>query len=174
MSKNFFHPFFQEKITFLAWLWRCSDYYSTHNNFVEQIHTRIYMWQYFTMNIFRSKKLTKILPYLTARYTIFCTRWLRPPHDDCTVWVQWFSSIYTDKTLICNVRNNRMLLMTSELTSSFAGLAGKWKTCYISITYFLAHLSHWLMVSYCDCWIPWRWSFCVHFINSLSTSVLCW
>ena len=45
------------------------------------------------MNIFRSNKLTKILPLLTAIYTILRTRRLQPPRDDCAVRVQWFSSV---------------------------------------------------------------------------------
>ena len=36
---------------------------------------------------------TKILPLLTARYSILCTRRLQPPRDDCAVRVQWFSSV---------------------------------------------------------------------------------
>ena len=47
------------------------------------------------MNIFRSKIFTKILPFLTARYTILCTRRLQPPRDDCAGQVQWFSSVMT-------------------------------------------------------------------------------
>ena len=39
------------------------------------------------MNIFRSKKLTKF-------YTILSTCRLQPPHDDCAVRVQWFSSLH--------------------------------------------------------------------------------
>ena len=46
------------------------------------------------MNIFRSKKLTEILPLLTARYSFLCTRRLQPPHDDYAVRIQWFSSVY--------------------------------------------------------------------------------
>ena len=42
ISKSLFHPLFQEKITFLALLWRCSTYHSTHKNFVNQIHGWIY------------------------------------------------------------------------------------------------------------------------------------
>ena len=38
--------------------------------------------------------LTKIFPFLTAMYTILCTRWLQPTLDDCAVRVQWFSSVY--------------------------------------------------------------------------------
>ena len=49
------------------------------------------------MNIFRSKKLTKILPLLTARYSILCTRRLQPPRDDSAVRVQWFSSVMHTK-----------------------------------------------------------------------------
>ena len=37
--------------------------------------------------------MTKILPFLKARFTIVCTRRLQPPHNDCTVRVQWFSSV---------------------------------------------------------------------------------
>ena len=37
--------------------------------------------------------LAKILPFLTARYIIVCTRQLHPLRDDCTVRVQWFSSV---------------------------------------------------------------------------------
>ena len=37
------------------------------------------------MDIFRSKKMTKLLPLLTARFTILCTRRLQPPRDDCAV-----------------------------------------------------------------------------------------
>ena len=47
------------------------------------------------MNTFRSKKLNKILPFLTAMYTILCTRRLQPPCHDCAVRVQWFSSART-------------------------------------------------------------------------------
>ena len=45
------------------------------------------------MNIFRSKILTKILPFLTARYTILCTCRLQPTRDDFAAQVQWFSSV---------------------------------------------------------------------------------
>ena len=45
------------------------------------------------MNIFRSEKMTKTLPLLTARFSILCTRRLQPPRDDCAVRVQWFSSV---------------------------------------------------------------------------------
>ena len=93
ISKNFFHHLFQgKKSHFLAWLWRYSDYHSTHKNFVKQMHSWIYKWQQFVMNILRSKILTKTYPFLTARYPIFCTCWLQPPGDDCAVRVQWFSS----------------------------------------------------------------------------------
>ena len=37
--------------------------------------------------------MTKILPLLTAMYSILCTRRLQPPRDDCPVRVQWFSSV---------------------------------------------------------------------------------
>ena len=37
--------------------------------------------------------MTKILPLLTPRYSILCTRRLQPPRDDCAVRVQWFSSV---------------------------------------------------------------------------------
>ena len=47
------------------------------------------------MNIFRRKILIKISPLLSARYTILFTHRLQPPHDDCAVLVQWFSSMYT-------------------------------------------------------------------------------
>ena len=47
------------------------------------------------MNIFRSKTLNKILPFLTARCIILCARRLQPPRDDCAVRVQWFSSVGT-------------------------------------------------------------------------------
>ena len=45
------------------------------------------------MNIFRSKKVTKILPFLTARYTFLCTRRLQPPCNDFAVGVQWISCV---------------------------------------------------------------------------------
>ena len=51
------------------------------------------------MNIFRSKILTKILPFLTARYTMLCPRWLQPPRDDCAVRGQWFSSVYIQQKI---------------------------------------------------------------------------
>ena len=38
--------------------------------------------------------MTKILPFLTARYTILCTRRLQPPRDDGAVQVQWFSDVF--------------------------------------------------------------------------------
>ena len=43
--------------------------------------------------IFSGVKLTKILPLLTAMYSILCTRRLQPPRDDCPVREQWFSSV---------------------------------------------------------------------------------
>ena len=52
------------------------------------------------MNIFRSKKLTKIVPLLTARYTFLCTRRLQPPRDDCAVREQWFFIV---KNRYCNL-----------------------------------------------------------------------
>ena len=55
------------------------------------------------MNIFRSKILTKILPFLTARYTILCTPRLQPPLDDCAVQVQWFSSLLNNAGLVCDI-----------------------------------------------------------------------
>ena len=45
------------------------------------------------MNIFRSKILTKLLLIKKARNTILFTRWLQPLRDDCTFWVQKFSSV---------------------------------------------------------------------------------
>ena len=36
---------------------------------------------------------TKILPFLSARYTILCTWRLQPTCDDCSVRVQWLSSV---------------------------------------------------------------------------------
>ena len=37
--------------------------------------------------------MTKILPFLTARYTILCNCRLQQPCDDDAVLVQWFSSM---------------------------------------------------------------------------------
>ena len=51
------------------------------------------------MNIFRSKILTKIVPLLTARYTILCTRRLQPTRDDCAVRVQWFSCVLYERRI---------------------------------------------------------------------------
>ena len=52
-------------------------------------------------NYFRSKILTKILTFSTARYTILCTCRLQPPSDDCAVRVQWFSSVdYVDASFL--------------------------------------------------------------------------
>ena len=47
------------------------------------------------MNNFGSKIFTNILPFLTAMYTILCTRRLQPPRDDCAGRVQWFYSMMT-------------------------------------------------------------------------------
>ena len=50
--------------------------------------TKILLSRYtagFISDVFRSKKLTKILPFLTARYTILCTHRLQPQCDDCAV-----------------------------------------------------------------------------------------
>ena len=54
------------------------------------------------------KKMTKILPFLTARYTILCTRRLQPPRDDCAVRAQWFSSVVVG-ILTCMSRINFLL-----------------------------------------------------------------
>ena len=62
------------------------------------------------MNIFRSKKLTKILPLITARYTILCTHRLQLPHDDCAARVQWFSSVYISLCKTCDPRGGADLL----------------------------------------------------------------
>ena len=48
------------------------------------------------MNICRSNILTKLLTFVIAGYTILCTRRLQPQRDDCTVRVQWFSSMIND------------------------------------------------------------------------------
>ena len=55
------------------------------------------------MNNFRSKILTKILPFLTARYTILCTRRLQPPRDECSVRVQYSLACYSwpSYTMVC-------------------------------------------------------------------------
>ena len=45
-------------------------------------------------NIFRSKILTKIFPFLTARCTILCPLRLQPTCNDCFIPVQWFSSVF--------------------------------------------------------------------------------
>ena len=37
--------------------------------------------------------MTKLLPLLTARYTILFTRRLQPPRDNFAVRVQWLSSV---------------------------------------------------------------------------------
>ena len=37
--------------------------------------------------------MTKILPLLTAMYTIMCSRRLQSPRDNCAVRVQWLSSV---------------------------------------------------------------------------------
>ena len=57
----FFHPLFLKKSHFKSYLWRCSDYHSTHTHvsLVKKIHNCIYK----ATNIFRSKILTKILPF---------------------------------------------------------------------------------------------------------------
>ena len=55
------------------------------------------------MNIFTSKKLNKILPLLTARYSILCTRRLQPPRDGCAVRVQWFSSVNLKSSMVIQV-----------------------------------------------------------------------
>ena len=44
------------------------------------------------INMLIGKKLTNIIPFLTARNTILCTRRLQSPLDDCTVRVQRFST----------------------------------------------------------------------------------
>ena len=62
------------------------------------------------MNIFRSKKLTKILPLITARYTILCTHRLQPPRDDSAARVQWFSSVYISLCKTCDPRGGADLL----------------------------------------------------------------
>ena len=57
------------------------------------------------MNIFKRNILTIILPFLTAWYTILYTRRLQPTRDDCTVRVQWFSSVtYAAIYLACDHR----------------------------------------------------------------------
>ena len=48
-----------------------------------------------------SKTLNKIVPFLTARYIIQCTRRLQPTRDDCAVRVHWLSSVSTAANLIC-------------------------------------------------------------------------
>ena len=60
--------------------------------FVKEIHS----WIYSDINsgwIFSELKMTKILPFLTARYTTLCTGWLQPSRDDWAVRVQWFFSV---------------------------------------------------------------------------------
>ena len=49
----------------------------------------------FSLNLppYEHKKTSLVVPFLTARYTILCTRRLQPPRDDCAVRVQWFTNV---------------------------------------------------------------------------------
>ena len=95
ISKITFHPLFREKITFFA---------STITQ-----PTKIQV-----TNIFRSTILTKIIPFLTARYTILCTPPLQPPHDECAVQVQWFSRVNT-----ISVKSKLFLHLTLNIILTF-------------------------------------------------------
>ena len=88
ISENSFHPLFQEKTT--TNFWHNSGALATITQPTKKLLSR---YTAGFMNIFISIILTKILPFLTARYTILCTRRLQSPRDDCTVWVQWFSNV---------------------------------------------------------------------------------
>ena len=46
-----------------------------------------------TLDIQNYAILTKILPFLTARYSSLCPLWLQPTRNNCAVGVQWCSSV---------------------------------------------------------------------------------
>ena len=65
LFQNIKMPSIRKNVTVLAELW-CRIDYSLTPIFVKQEHSWIYMY---AQNIFRSKILTKVLPFVTAGYT---------------------------------------------------------------------------------------------------------
>ena len=77
-------------------------------------------------NIFRRKILAKILPFLTARYTILCTCRLQPPHNDCTVPVwRLFSVKMSPKKFLDCWNEKKPLWIWSQLIWTYLVLFHK-------------------------------------------------
>ena len=87
------------------------------------------------MDIFRSKKITKIIPLLTDRYSILCTRRLQPPRDDCVVRVQCFSGVN-----MCLVEKQENEILSKGLVILFVSfptgcnclILALWRLCDLS------------------------------------------